>query len=117
MSEVGLIASLDDRVRGLAIRLLALARVIEPTRLVSARRTLGEQQDCVRRGTSRTMKSLHLRGLAFDVCPERLLTQKNWAPRDAAWPRLGTIGEGLGLTWGGRWKRPDLPHFEYKGKA
>jgi peptidoglycan L-alanyl-D-glutamate endopeptidase CwlK len=25
---------------------------------------------------------------------------------------LGEIGESLGLKWGGRWKKPDYPHFE-----
>jgi len=24
----------------------------------------------------------------------------------------GRIGESLGLKWGGRWKKPDYPHFE-----
>lgn len=27
---------------------------------------------------------------------------------------LGPIGEGIGLVWGGRWKTPDLPHYERK---
>jgi len=26
----------------------------------------------------------------------------------------GQIGEEFGLTWGGRWKKPDYPHFELK---
>ena len=25
---------------------------------------------------------------------------------------VGEIGESLGLEWGGRWKKPDLPHFQ-----
>lgn len=24
----------------------------------------------------------------------------------------GEIGESVGLVWGGRWKKPDYPHFE-----
>ena len=26
----------------------------------------------------------------------------------------GQIGEACGLTWGGRWRTPDFPHFELK---
>ncbi|MBO4548521.1 MAG: M15 family metallopeptidase, partial [Abditibacteriota bacterium] len=26
----------------------------------------------------------------------------------------GEIAESLGITWGGSWKKQDLPHFEYK---
>lgn len=29
--------------------------------------------------------------------------------------RAGEIAESLGITWGGNWKKQDLPHFEYKG--
>ncbi len=25
---------------------------------------------------------------------------------------MGEIGESFGLVWGGRWRRPDYPHFE-----
>lgn len=28
---------------------------------------------------------------------------------------LGPIGESLGLVWGGRWGRVDLPHFQLPG--
>lgn len=31
---------------------------------------------------------------------------------DGPWALIGQLGEGLGLEWGGRWKTPDLPHFE-----
>ena len=24
----------------------------------------------------------------------------------------GKVGESIGLTWGGRWKKPDYPHFQ-----
>lgn len=39
----------------------------------------------------------------------------NWmasAEATALWERLAEIGEAHGLAWGGRWKRPDRPHFE-----
>lgn len=53
-------------------------------------------------------------GLAFDVAlvgargPE-------WPTDDAGlarWRRVGELGEGLGLVWGGRWSPPDWPHFQ-----
>ena len=28
--------------------------------------------------------------------------------------KAGEIAETLGITWGGSWKKQDLPHFEYK---
>lgn len=27
---------------------------------------------------------------------------------------MGKIGESVGLEWGGRWKKPDYPHFQEK---
>lgn len=30
----------------------------------------------------------------------------------SAWSYLGALMERLGVTWGGRWDPPDLPHFE-----
>ena len=32
-----------------------------------------------------------------------------------SWEKLGALGESCGLTWGGRWKKPDRPHFQYTG--
>lgn len=57
--------------------------------------------------------SWHNYGLAFDVVPERLRQQPNWAPEDPLWSKLGFIGKRLGLHWGGDWSSPDKPHFEY----
>jgi peptidoglycan L-alanyl-D-glutamate endopeptidase CwlK len=30
------------------------------------------------------------------------------------WEEMGRIGESCGLEWGGRWKKPDRPHFQEK---
>lgn len=36
----------------------------------------------------------------------------------AIWEKLGTIGESLGLEWGGRWNRIiDRPHFQLSKEA
>jgi len=34
---------------------------------------------------------------------------------DGPWLLIGVLGESLGLDWGGRWKHPDRPHFQYTG--
>ncbi len=57
-------------------------------------------------------QSRHEFGEAFDVVPMRWdqrLTP-NWASKH--WTKLGEIGEALGLEWGGRWRKPDRPHFQ-----
>ena len=56
-------------------------------------------------------QSLHERGLAFDVAKLHADGQVTWD--DVPWEAVGSIGEELGLVWGGRWKEhPDRPHFE-----
>jgi len=59
--------------------------------------------------------SFHNYGLAFDVVPKAYMNHPTWNPEGALWPKLGAIGESLGLSWGGRWSTPDKPHFEFRG--
>lgn len=33
------------------------------------------------------------------------------------WQRLGELGEAARLEWGGRWQRPDRPHFQLAGRC
>ncbi|MEJ0055395.1 MAG: M15 family metallopeptidase [Bacteroidota bacterium] len=58
--------------------------------------------------------SKHQYGLAVDVVPVKdSVIQWN---NIALWKKVGTIGERLGLRWGGRWRRPfDPAHFEWTG--
>lgn len=58
--------------------------------------------------------SYHQYGLAFDVVPLAYENAKDWNPSGSLWEQIGAIGEGLGLTWGGRWLSPDAPHFELR---
>lgn len=60
--------------------------------------------------------SQHNFGLAVDLIPFTLLQQPGWASTSPLWEELGEMGEGLKLTWGGRWRTPDLPHFQIQGK-
>lgn len=59
------------------------------------------------------MDSKHVRGLALDVVPLDLSGHSWWGAPDELWQRMGEIGEGCGLRWGGRWKEhADRTHFE-----
>lgn len=60
--------------------------------------------------------SWHEFGLAVDVCPCEFISRPDWEPTNPIWQRLGSMGESLGLVWGGRWHHPDQPHFQLTGK-
>ena len=55
-------------------------------------------------------ESWHNFGRAFDVAFRVGETGISW---DGPWEAIGVIGERCGLKWGGRWRRPDRPHFEH----
>ena len=60
----------------------------------------------------------HGNGTAFDIVPLRNGKAYWSAPREL-WEKIGLIGEGLGLVWGGRWgsygsPKWDGPHFQLK---
>ncbi len=53
----------------------------------------------------------HVLGIAYDCVPIR--EGKAIWDDDALWQQLGTLGESVGLEWGGRWPHfPDRPHFQ-----
>ena len=55
--------------------------------------------------------SKHTSGKAFDIII--LVNGKEcWDVNNPNWKRAGQIGLNNGLNWGGKWKRPDNPHFE-----
>ena len=60
---------------------------------------------------ARAGQSWHQTGRAFDVC---FATPPHWSD-EHPWELLGQAGELLGAEWGGRWKRPDRPHFQVTG--
>lgn len=110
--------ALSARFRPLAIELLA--RTIEagiPVMIIQTLRTPEEHAANLAKGVSWTTHSKHLDGDAIDICPYETWAlhgpdKLQWSD-DPVWQRLGTIGEALGLRWGGRWQQRDLGHFEY----
>lgn len=76
---------------------------------LGARRTQAEQRQLVRTGLSNDLHSPHLRGRAFDL---DLYRQKRGDVPQVFWEAAGELGEQLGLRWGGRWRKPDVAHFE-----
>jgi peptidoglycan L-alanyl-D-glutamate endopeptidase CwlK len=62
--------------------------------------------------------SYHNARRALDVAilrPETGVLDWRWmGGRDAMpiWERLARLADGVGLHWGGRWRKPDRPHFE-----
>jgi len=97
----------------------------------SGRRTWAEQIEAYGRGRQRSEsgwivvnpaeivtfalpdQAPHCRGAAYDIVPvvaERLA----WGRLDL-FEELGKIGLGIGLVWGGSWRKlKDMPHFELK---
>lgn len=91
-------------------------------RVTSGRRGCWEQDRLYQQGRStpgkvvtnaRCGQSAHNYGLAVDVV-EFVNGRPVW--ENPNWERIGQIGEGVGLEWGGRWKSfKDRPHFQDLG--
>lgn len=108
---------LSERFKPKAFELLA--RFVEAgiaVRIVCTRRTEEEQRHLVERGASKTMRSKHLTGDAIDVVPIEVMSLPNWSPNHPSWRKLGRIGTGLWLRWGGDWGW-DFGHFEFQEEA
>jgi hypothetical protein len=111
--------SLHPFFRDQIVRLIELckAKGIELA-IVETYRTHAKQHEYKTMGKKYTSsgagRSKHQYGLAIDVVP----IVKSVAVWDnvALWKKIGTIGERLGLRWGGRWRNPyDPGHFEWTG--
>jgi len=80
-------------------------------RIYETRRGLCRQTQLYKQGTTQKLNSSHVIGEAFDIVFD-IEGDPSW-DSDHPWEVIGEIGEGLGLVWGGRWKRfPDYGHFE-----
>ena len=56
--------------------------------------------------------SFHNYGLAGDIVFRDPKGQPSWSEQHD-WKKLGQLGKEAGLAWGGDWKQPDRPHFQY----
>lgn len=114
-----------------AAALLAQAAAADiPLTVTCTLRSMAEQASLYAQGrtapgrivtNARPGYSFHNFGLAIDVVPNSLIGLPQWgdAPdhrvaADALWRRLGAIGRGLGLNWGGDFASlADRPHFQW----
>lgn len=108
---VAMIESLDDTTAALAFQFInALRQAGIPAWISSARRDAATEARLVAAGRSKTMRSYHLTGQAFDF--DVLGYGRDQLP---TWwlNEVGAFGESLGLVWGGRWQSPyDPGHFQ-----
>ena len=82
-----------------------------PAVIIDARRSLRRQRQYVAEGRSRTLKSYHLLGRAYDIGWLGVATRD--VPMDW-WDYAGAVGKQLGFRWGGDFSTlVDKPHFEY----
>ena len=137
MTGTAMSRSLDDlhaAMRPRAVRLLDGARDAGIRLIVTGTlRTLAAQAALYAQGrtapgkivtNARAGYSFHNFGLAIDVVPAELVALPGWGDTpaqrdraDALWRRLGAIGRGQGLRWGGDFVRLlDRPHFEWSGE-
>lgn len=58
-----------------------------------------------------TLNSRHTSRLAWDICKNK----KGEEYSDTSFFKAcGRVAKRLGITWGGDWKTPDMPHFEVR---
>mgnify|MGYP001588100493 FL=1 len=91
-------------------------------KLTDGLRSFAEQDELYAQGRTKPGKvvtmakggqSIHQFGLAADFC---FLTSKGEATWDGDWRLFGKMVRGVGLEWGGDWKRfVDRPHVQMPG--
>jgi len=93
-----------------------------PIKLTSGYRYTYEQDDLYRQGrngnpgkivtNANGLWSYHCYGLAVDFCKN--IKGEEYSDLDF-FRQVGGLGETLGLEWGGHWKKPDMPHLQFRG--
>jgi peptidoglycan L-alanyl-D-glutamate endopeptidase CwlK len=96
---------------GFAVKVEALfqrlrARGYKPL-LWEGLRTPARAAELERRGTG-SARSIHCLGAAVDIVDE----QRKWGASADFWQAIGQEAAALGLTWGGLWRKRDLPHVQ-----
>lgn len=64
-----------------------------------------------RTGVTWTKNSRHTGRCAWDICQN--VRGQEYSDK-AFFKKCGEVAKELGITWGGEWSTPDLPHFEVK---
>ena len=82
------------------------ARGLDPM-VWEAWRSFERAEEMQKRGSGVAM-SMHCYGLAVDI----ISATTRWNAPSEFWAALGDEAETLGLVWGGRWQRKDLPHVQ-----
>jgi len=112
-----------DKMRGVHPALVQVMEAALPTSpfdfgVTSGLRTHAEQVELVARGSSKTMKSKHLEGLAIDIAVYnhgQLTWEMKYYEAVAAHIKHIAANLGIGITWGGDWKSfRDGPHYQLK---
>ena len=118
------LATLAEPVRDMARSLLYHARVDlhMDVRVIQGTRTYAEQDALYAQGRTAPGQivtnapggySFHNFSVAFDV---GLFRGRSYIEGGPGYTRVGHLGEGIGLEWGGRWRSfQDIPHFQYPG--
>lgn len=57
-----------------------------------------------------TLNSRHTSRRAWDICQN--IKGREYDTSTGFFEKCGAVAAKLGITWGGRWKTPDRPHFE-----
>lgn len=125
------IEDLDERVQEKCKELIKKAKSKGINLLITSTYRDGEQQNLLyAQGRTKIGKivtnaksgdSMHNYKLAFDVCildaSGKNIIWDLGADTNSNnlkdWDEIGTIGEKLGLAWGGRFKNVDKPHFQW----
>lgn len=115
------IATLLPEVRPYARKLVLSAAAQGITiKVTSGLRSYAEQDAIYAKGRTaggvivtyaRGGQSNHNFGIAFDVS---VFNKGNYQPNGAEYSTVGPLGEALGLEWGGRWSKPDRPHYQLR---
>jgi hypothetical protein len=87
-------------------------------KFISGHRTWAEQDELYAQGrtkpgdivtNARGGQSNHNYGVAWDI---GLFTGPTYHGEHRLYRVLGAVGKGIGLNWGGDWRKPDRPHYE-----
>lgn len=94
---------------------------VQGWRVIQAFRTFEEQNALYEQGRTKPGAivtyckggaSYHNFGLAIDVLPMSVDFKAIATVSDRLWVDVGALGKKHGLNWGGKFQKPDRPHFE-----